>query len=68
MDVHPYYGPGNVAIDSCSACNLVWLDFGELRQITHAPGQDCGYQASGMYQLNHERTRARGRPRGVPVC
>ncbi len=43
MDVHPYYGPGNIVIDSCTACNLVWLDFGELRQITDAPGQDRGY-------------------------
>lgn len=42
MDVHPYYGPGNVVIDSCSRCNLVWLDFGELRQITEAPGHDRG--------------------------
>jgi Zn-finger nucleic acid-binding protein len=42
MDVHPYYGPGNVVIDSCSRCNLVWLDFAELRQITEARGQDRG--------------------------
>jgi Zn-finger nucleic acid-binding protein len=40
MDVHPYYGPGNVVIDTCSGCNLVWLDFGELKQITDAPGGD----------------------------
>ena len=42
MDVHPYYGPGNVVIDSCSRCDLIWLDFGELRQITEAPGKDRG--------------------------
>lgn len=42
MDVHPYYGPGNVVIDSCSGCNLVWLDHGELRQIGEAPGRDRG--------------------------
>ena len=42
MDVHPYYGPGNVVIDSCSRCNLIWLDFGELKQITDAPGRDRG--------------------------
>lgn len=40
MDVHPYYGPGNVVIDTCSRCDLVWLDFGELKQITEAPGRD----------------------------
>jgi Zn-finger nucleic acid-binding protein len=42
MDVHPYYGPGNVVIDSCSACDLIWLDHGELTQITDAPGRDRG--------------------------
>ena len=42
METHPYYGPGNVIIDSCAACDLVWLDFGELAQITDAPGKDRG--------------------------
>ncbi len=42
MEVHPYYGPGNVIIDTCATCDLVWLDFGELKQITDAPGQDRG--------------------------
>lgn len=42
MDVHPYYGPGNVVIDTCSRCDVIWLDFGELRQIADAPGRDRG--------------------------
>lgn len=42
MDVHPYFGPGNVIIDTCATCDLVWLDFGELKQIADAPGQDRG--------------------------
>ena len=42
MAVHPYYGPGNVIMDSCETCNLVWLDFGELKQIEDAPGGDRG--------------------------
>ncbi|HEY7497294.1 MAG TPA: zf-TFIIB domain-containing protein [Vicinamibacterales bacterium] len=42
MATHPYYGPGNVVIDSCEACELVWLDFGELKQIVAAPGKDRG--------------------------
>jgi len=44
MEVHPYYGPGNVVIDTCSRCDLVWLDYGELKQITEAPGRDRGRQ------------------------
>jgi Zn-finger nucleic acid-binding protein len=42
MATHPYYGPGNVVIDTCTACDLVWLDFGELAQIVDAPGRDRG--------------------------
>ena len=42
METHPYYGPGNVVIDSCAGCELVWLDFGELKQIVAAPGRDRG--------------------------
>jgi len=39
MDVHPYYGPGNVVIDSCHRCRLIWLDSGELRRLERAPGR-----------------------------
>lgn len=40
MDVHPYYGPGNIVIDTCGACQLLWLDHGELASIVDAPGRD----------------------------
>jgi Zn-finger nucleic acid-binding protein len=46
MNVHPYYGPGNVVIDTCSRCELIWLDFGELKQITEAPGRDRGRRSA----------------------
>jgi Zn-finger nucleic acid-binding protein len=42
LATHPYYGPGNVVIDSCATCDVVWLDFGELKQIVDAPGRDRG--------------------------
>jgi Zn-finger nucleic acid-binding protein len=42
METHPYFGPGNVVIDSCGSCELIWLDFGELKQIVNAPGKDRG--------------------------
>jgi hypothetical protein len=42
MSTHPYFGPGNVVIDNCEACELAWLDFGELAQIVDAPGKDRG--------------------------
>lgn len=43
MDTHPYYGPGNVIIDNCADCGLIWLDFGELDRILGAAGRDRGY-------------------------
>jgi Zn-finger nucleic acid-binding protein len=42
MATHPYYGPGNVVLDTCDACDTIWLDFGELKHITDAPGRDRG--------------------------
>lgn len=42
FQTHPYYGPGNVIIDSCAHCDVIWLDFGELKQIVDAPGGDRG--------------------------
>jgi Zn-finger nucleic acid-binding protein len=33
METHPYYGGGNVVIDSCDACQFVWLDAGELTRL-----------------------------------
>jgi Zn-finger nucleic acid-binding protein len=39
MDTHPYAGPGNVIIDSCRDCLLIWLDRGELTRIAHAPDE-----------------------------
>jgi len=35
-----YYGPGNIVIDTCPTCDLVWLDAGELRRAVDAPGPD----------------------------
>jgi Zn-finger nucleic acid-binding protein len=37
MDAHFYAGPGNVVIDSCEDCCLIWLDRGKLMRIVHAP-------------------------------
>ncbi|MCA9110666.1 MAG: zf-TFIIB domain-containing protein [Planctomycetaceae bacterium] len=39
MDTHPYYGPGNTVIDSCSRCDLIWLDAGEMTALVRAPGR-----------------------------
>ena len=42
MDTHPYYGPGNIVIDNCPTCHIIWLDAAELKAIQEAPGSDRG--------------------------
>ena len=36
FDVHPYYGPGHVLIDTCGHCAVMWLDRGEMDTIARA--------------------------------
>ena len=51
MDTHPYYGPGNVVIDNCPRCSVVWLDYGELGVIRDAPGRDRGRAGDPDYSF-----------------
>ena len=37
MNNHPYMGPGNIVIDTCSGCQVNWLDKGELQRAVMAP-------------------------------
>lgn len=64
LNTHPYYGPGNVVIDSCATCDVVWLDFGELKQIVDAPGRDRGVRQppAPPPTIDPTSTRAIGRP------
>jgi Zn-finger nucleic acid-binding protein len=40
MDHHPYGGGGNLTVDSCEQCGVLWLDRGELGRIVAAPDRD----------------------------
>ncbi len=51
METHPYYGPGNVVIDNCAQCELIWLDYGELAAIRDAPGRDRGRADEANYSF-----------------
>jgi Zn-finger nucleic acid-binding protein len=42
MSNHKYLGPGNIIIDTCDTCDLIWLDYGELSKVVVAPGKDRG--------------------------
>ena len=36
METHPYYGPGNIVVDTCSECGYLWLDHGEISRVENA--------------------------------
>jgi Zn-finger nucleic acid-binding protein len=40
---YPYGGPGNVNLDSCERCSVIWLDRNELRRIALAPDNTSLY-------------------------
>jgi Zn-finger nucleic acid-binding protein len=40
MDRHLYGGGGNVNVDSCEPCGVLWLDHGELSRMVAAPDRD----------------------------
>ena len=42
MDTHPYCGPGNIVVDNCPHCTLIWLDTSEIGRVVRAPGRDRG--------------------------
>jgi len=39
MEAYPYGGPGNIIIQGCSHCQLIWLDFGELTRVVRSYSQ-----------------------------
>jgi Zn-finger nucleic acid-binding protein len=40
MSTHPYGGPGNIVVDNCPRCLVIWLDREELSKVIRAPGPD----------------------------
>jgi Zn-finger nucleic acid-binding protein len=55
FETYPHYGPGNVAIDNCTRCDVVWLDFGEMKQIVDAPGRDRGSRQTARIDSEYVR-------------
>jgi Zn-finger nucleic acid-binding protein len=55
MDGHPYGGGGNVNVDSCENCSLIWLDRGELQKIVMAPDHEPIYSRYGNSDESDER-------------
>jgi Zn-finger nucleic acid-binding protein len=58
MDTHPYYGGGNVVVDTCERCSLIWLDAGKLASIER--------YAPYVHQIERTLTLRGGRYQGGP--
>jgi Zn-finger nucleic acid-binding protein len=61
---YQYMGPGNIIIDTCDACDLIWLDYGELSKVVKAPGRDRGEWHQGRYELQWEKSKKGKKERG----
>jgi Zn-finger nucleic acid-binding protein len=57
MDRHLYGGGGNMDVDSCESCNVLWLDRGELSRIVAAPDRDPGDSQQSAPSKNKKRDR-----------
>ena len=57
MDVHPYYGPSTIVIDTCNTCDALWLDYGELGRVINAPGKDRGAAVLGVAEAQERAQR-----------
>jgi len=40
MSTHLYGGPGNLIVDNCIHCSMLWLDHNEFKRIIRAPGRE----------------------------
>ncbi len=54
MAVYPYGGAGNVIIQGCDKCRLIWLDFGELAMILRAFQQQM-YNRADYEAVNKQK-------------
>jgi Zn-finger nucleic acid-binding protein len=56
MDTHAYEGGGNVVIDVCIHCGVVWFDYGEIKRIITSP--EIGLNRHEMEIIDHFQERA----------
>jgi Zn-finger nucleic acid-binding protein len=63
FDTYPHLGPGSVVIDNCTRCDMIWLDFGEMKQMVDAPGRDRGARQAPRVDTGYAQ-RASGEESG----
>jgi Zn-finger nucleic acid-binding protein len=55
METFQYMGPGNIVIDTCHDCDLIWLDYGEIAKVVNAPGRDRGVPRKKLPDQEQEK-------------
>ncbi len=60
MDTFPYMGPGAIVVDTCSHCDVIWLDYRELDRAVNAPGKDRGKARQEEERREEELLRKQG--------
>ena len=63
FETYPHLGPGAVVIDNCTRCDVIWLDFGEMKQMVDAPGRDRGIRGGGNTVREPTPERENAHPR-----
>jgi Zn-finger nucleic acid-binding protein len=60
MDEHLYGGGGNMDVDSCEPCGVLWLDRGELSRIVAAPDRypRDGYESAAKQDAANQNNNA----------
>jgi len=61
METFQYNGPGNIVIDTCHQCDLIWLDFGEITKVVNAPGRDRGLPRKKPVEKEQEKKEEKKR-------
>jgi Zn-finger nucleic acid-binding protein len=61
MGTYQYLGPGNIVIDTCHGCDLIWLDYGELTKVVNAPGRDRGVPRKKLSEIEKEEAKERNK-------
>ncbi len=60
METFQYLGPGNIVIDTCNTCDLIWLDYGEITKVVNAPGRDRGVPRKIVLDQDNEKGTKKG--------
>jgi Zn-finger nucleic acid-binding protein len=54
MDTHAYEGGGNIVIDMCVRCGVIWFDYGEIKRVISSP--EIGINRQEREFIDHMQT------------